>query len=94
MTAGASGAYEAVRAVIDCSRLEVVYTHVTGDELALMPNADGRLASYRPSSISGAFVPTEAFAFDTSKLGLVRLSEDVQAVEALRSRTSPAPTMS
>jgi hypothetical protein len=50
----ASGAYEAVRAVIDCGRLEVVYMHVTGDELALMPNADGRLVWYRPSSISGA----------------------------------------
>jgi hypothetical protein len=38
---------------MDWGRLEAVYTQVT-DELAVMRDADGRLASYPPSSISGA----------------------------------------
>jgi hypothetical protein len=60
-------------------------THLTVDEFAATRDPDRR--SHLLSTIRdlGRLVPTGAFAPDVSRLGLARLSNDIEAVEALRS---------
>jgi hypothetical protein len=82
------GAYEAVRAAIDCGRLDVLYTHVTIDELAATRDPDRRSRLLATVRSLGRLVPTGAFILDVSRLGLARLSDDVEAVETLRSNNA------
>jgi predicted nucleic acid-binding protein len=79
------GAYEAVQAAVDGGRLEVLYTHVTIEELAATRDPDRRSRLLLAVIGLGRLVPTGAFALDVSRLGLARLSDDVDAVERLRS---------
>jgi hypothetical protein len=79
------GAYEAVQAAVDGGRLDVLYTHVTVDELAATRDPDRRSRLLSTVRTLGRLVPTGAFALDVSRLGLARLSDDVEAVETLRS---------
>jgi hypothetical protein len=80
-----SGAYEAVQAAVDDGRLEVLYTHVTIEELAATHDPDRRSRLLLAVIGLGRLVPTGAFVLNVSRLGLARLSDDVEAVEGLRS---------
>jgi predicted nucleic acid-binding protein len=79
------GAYEAVQAAVDDGRLDVLYTHVTIDELASTRDPDRRSRLLSTVRTFGRLVPTGAFALDVSRLGFARLTDDVEAVEKLRS---------
>jgi hypothetical protein len=79
------GAYEAVRAAVDGGRLDMLYTHVTIDELAATRDPDRRSRLLSTVRDLGRLVPTGAFALGVSRLDLARLSDDVEAVEVLRS---------
>jgi hypothetical protein len=87
------GAYEAVQAAVDGGRLEVLYTHVTIEELAATRDPDRRSSLLLAVSALGALVPTGAFALDVSRLGLARLSDAVEAMERRGPTTSPIPGM-
>ncbi len=79
------GAYEAVRAAIDAGRLEVLYTHVTTDELADTRDPDRRRRLLLAVQGLGRLVPTGAFIVGISRLSFAHPSDDVEAVETLRS---------
>jgi hypothetical protein len=80
-----AGAYRAVRAAVDGGRLDVLYTHVTIDELTATRDPDRRSRLLSTVQDLGRLVPTGVFALGVSRLGLARLSDDVEAVEVLRS---------
>lgn len=86
------GAYEALRSSIDQGQLEVLFTHVTIDELAETADKDRTSAKKdRRSRLLlllvdlGRLVPTGAFVLDFSRLNFARLGTDDEAVEAFRS---------
>lgn len=79
------GAYEVVRTAIDEGRLDVLFTHVTVDEVNAISDADRRGRLLRVLSGLGRHVPTGAFIVGVTPLGFGRLTDDVQTVEALRS---------
>jgi predicted nucleic acid-binding protein len=81
-----SGAYESVRAALDAGQVELLFTHVNIDELAAVPDVDRRFRLLLTVVNIGRLVPTGAFALDVSRLNLARLNEDVDVIEALRSR--------
>jgi hypothetical protein len=79
------GAYETIRAAIDDGRLEILFTRVTVDELAAIPDLARR--SHLPLILIdlGRLVPTGAFVLDYSRLNFARLNDDTEAFEAFRS---------
>jgi rRNA-processing protein FCF1 len=79
------GSYELLREAIDTGRLEVLFTHVTIDELAEVPDESRRDRLRRAITTLGRKVPTGAFILDYSRLDEARLGDDVSAVAALRS---------
>jgi hypothetical protein len=84
----APGGLELVTWAVESDQLELLRTHVLDDEIAATRDLDRRtrmqalLALCRP-------VPTGAFVFDVSKLGMARLTNDVDAFESLRSQDAP-----
>jgi hypothetical protein len=70
---------------VDGGRLDVLYIHLTVDEHAATRDPDRRSHLLWTIRDLGRLVPTGAFALDVSRLGLARLSNDIEAVEALRS---------
>ncbi|WP_329390315.1 hypothetical protein [Streptomyces sp. NBC_01716] len=81
------GAYEALRGAADRGRLEVLYTHVTIDELSAIPNPERREQLLACMTGLGRPVPTGAFVLDHSQLGFARLGDEAgsAALENLRS---------
>lgn len=79
------GTYEIARAAIDAGRLEMLFTHVTIDELAETPDLDRRCRLLLAVIALGQLVPTGAAAFGFSRWDHARLHDDVDVIEALRS---------
>jgi predicted nucleic acid-binding protein len=70
------GAYEALRAAVDNKQVEILYTHVTIDELCEIPDVDRRSKLILVLADLGTVVPTGAAALDFSRVGFCRLSSD------------------
>lgn len=79
------GAYEAVRSAIDQGQLEMLFTHVTIDELAATANEDRRSRLLLMLTDLGHLVPTGAFVVGFSRIDFARLTPDSEALEAFRS---------
>jgi len=79
------GAYEVARAAVTAGRLELLFTHVTVNEIGATPDPCRRSRLLGVLVDLGCGVPTGAFALDVSELDHAALSDSVDAVEALRS---------
>lgn len=79
------GTYEMARAAIDAGRLQILFTHVTIDELAETRDLDRRCRLLLAVIALGELVPTGAAAVGYSRLDHARLNDDVDVIEALRS---------
>lgn len=79
------GAFEILEQAITEQRVEVLYTHVTLDELAGVPDLERRRRLILAVVALGRLVPTGAFVLDFSRLNFARLVDDVDAFEAFRS---------
>lgn len=79
------GAEEFVRSSVDHGQLEVLYTHITIDELAATPDQERRSRLLLLLVGLGHLVPTGAFVLGFSRLGYGRLTSDGEALEAFRS---------
>ena len=74
-----------VAAAVDAGVLRLLYTHVTVDELAQVPD-DARRADLLSLLTAYAFaVPTGDFALGASRLGMARISGEDSPIDALRS---------
>lgn len=82
------GASEALLGAVAAGQLEVLYTHVTCDELAAIPNEPRRALLIELLASLGQVVPTGAMVLGYSRLGFSRLSskDDAEVIEGLRSR--------
>jgi predicted nucleic acid-binding protein len=87
--AEAAGAFEAIRAATEAGRLEVLYTHVTIDELVAIPDLDRRQQLTLLMVALGQLVPTGATVLDFSRLDFCRLGADdeQEMLEELRSQS-------
>jgi predicted nucleic acid-binding protein len=65
-------------------RPRLMSTHVTADELAATEDATRREALLAALSDFTELVPTGAFVLGTSRLGMARLSDDVEGFEKQR----------
>jgi hypothetical protein len=82
------GAYEAVRKAVDEDKVELLYTHITIDELVAIPDLERRSRLVLLLIDLGRLVPTGAFALDFSRLDFARLDDsDDNEWEALRSHS-------
>ncbi|WP_110882009.1 PIN domain-containing protein [Mycolicibacterium vulneris] len=79
------GAYEAMRSSIEQGQLEVLYTHVNIDELAVVPDEDRRARLLLALAALGNLVPTGARVLDFSRLNWARFGDDREALEEFRS---------
>lgn len=81
------GAYEVLRGAIDRAELEVLYTHITIDELSAISDLDRRRLLLTCLTGLGQQVPTGAFVLDYSRLDHARLGDEAgaEALENLRS---------
>jgi predicted nucleic acid-binding protein len=81
------GAYEVLRGAVDRGELEVLYTHITIDELSAIPGLERRQLLLTCLQGLGQLVPTGVFALDHSRLGFARLGDEAAgaALENLRS---------
>lgn len=79
------GAYEAIRAAVDEDRLEVLFTHITVDELAEIPDPERRSQLLLVLFALGHLVATGAAVVGFSRLDFCRLNDDTEALEAFRS---------
>ncbi len=79
------GAHAVVRAAVDRGQLEVLYTHITIDELTATPDEDRRSRLVLALISLGRLVPTGAFVLGFSRLGYGRFGSDDEAFEAFRS---------
>jgi predicted nucleic acid-binding protein len=84
-----AGAFEAIRAATETGRLEVLYTHVTIDELVAIPDLDRRQQLTLLMVALGQLVPTGATVLDFSRLDFCRLGADdeQEMLEELRSQS-------
>jgi predicted nucleic acid-binding protein len=80
-----TGAYEVMRSSVDQGQLEVLFTHVTIDELAATPDEDRGSRLLLLLVDLGHLIPTGAVVLDFSRLNFARLASDTEAVEAFRS---------
>jgi predicted nucleic acid-binding protein len=78
-------AYDVLREAVELGKLEMLRTHVNIDEVLDTPDSARRERLRRAWAKLTKPVPTGALALDTSKLNEARLTEDAEAVEALRS---------
>jgi|SoiMethySBSTD1v2_1073268.scaffolds.fasta_scaffold1346725_2 hypothetical protein len=81
----------AVDSLIDGGRLDVLYTHVTVDEFAATRDPDWRSRLLSTVRDLGALSRLKPSPLGISRLGLARLSDDVEAVEVLSPATSLTP---
>lgn len=80
-----AGAFELVRQAVKAGDLEVLYTHVTIDELAETPDLSRRQILLLLIAAIGRVVPTGAAAVDFSRADFCRPSDDDDVLAALRS---------
>lgn len=80
-----AGAYETLSRAVAEGRLEALYTHVTLDELAEVPDLERRRRLILALVGLGRLVPTGAFVVGFSRLGHGRLVDDAEALESFRS---------
>ena len=85
--ADSPGAFDAVKAAVQAEQLEVLYTHVTIDELAEIPDRHRRATLILLLADVGRLVPTGTAAIGFSRLDFCRIgaAEDEDVMEALRS---------
>jgi predicted nucleic acid-binding protein len=76
--------YEAVRAAVDAGDLDLLWTHVTVDELAAITDADRRAWLLAVAASICRFVATGAFVVGFSRLNMARLGDDAKAFDAYR----------
>jgi predicted nucleic acid-binding protein len=79
------GAYEAIRAAVDAARLEVLFTHITVEELAGIPDPERRSLLLLVLIDLGHLIPTGAAVVGFSRLDFCRLNDDTEALDAFRS---------
>lgn len=81
------GAYETLEAAVKAGTLDVMYTHVTIDELVAIPDLDRRGWLVLLMVSLGRVVPTGDTVADFSRVNFCRVGadEDEEIVEALRS---------
>lgn len=77
------GAYEAVRAAVDQDDLEIMFTHVTVEELAAIPDYERRCRLLIFLIDLGRLVPTGAFILGASRLDFGCLGDDEESVQVL-----------
>src|SRR5712692_5451322 len=77
------GAYDAVRAAVDQGDLEILFTHVTVEELAAIPDYERRCRLLIFLIGLGRLVPTGAFIVGASRLDFGRLCDDEESVRLL-----------
>lgn len=65
------GAYEAVRSAVESGQLELLYPHITQDQVADTPNEEKRARLLRVLDL-GQLVPSGGFAFGVSKFDQAR----------------------
>lgn len=78
-------AYETLQAAITAGTIEVLYTHVTVDELAVVPDEERRKQLLLALLALGRLVPTGAFVVGYSRLNHARPVDDAEGFEAFRS---------
>jgi hypothetical protein len=79
------GASEVMLSAVDEGQLEVLYTHVTIDEIAATPDLERRSRLLLALVGLGRLIPTGAFILGFSRLGWARLGGDDEALEEFRS---------
>ncbi|XVV05371.1 hypothetical protein ACQPW3_08245 [Actinosynnema sp. CA-248983] len=72
--ADVAGAFEALESGVDASALEILYTHVTIDELSGVPDADRRSHLLLLLIALGRLVPTGVFVLGYSRPNFARFS--------------------
>ena len=77
------GAYDAVRAAVDKGDLEILFTHVTVEELAAIPDYERRCRLLIFLIDLGRLVPTGAFIVGASRLDFGRPCDDDESVRLL-----------
>lgn len=70
------GAFESLEAAVHSGELEILYTHVTVDELVATPDHDRRSLLMLLMASLGRVVPTGAMVMDYSRLDFCRLGAD------------------
>jgi predicted nucleic acid-binding protein len=76
--------FEAVRQAVTGGRLELLWTHVTIDELAAIPDSSRRARLLTIAASMAKLVPTGAFVTEFSRVDFARLFDDVETFEAFR----------
>ena len=79
------GAFEALRAAVSSGELEILFTHVTVDEMAAIPVLEKRQRLLIFLIAIGRMIDTSSVCLDVSRLDFCRLSDDDGTFEALRS---------
>ncbi|WP_309029320.1 PIN domain-containing protein [Streptomyces alfalfae] len=81
------GAFEALKEATTSGSLEVLYTHITIDELTAIPDQGRRSLLVLLMADLGRLVPTGTAAADFSRLNFCRVGSDADSdlLEALRS---------
>lgn len=82
-----AGAYEAVRAAVDEGRVEILFPHITLDELAQTPDLERRQLLLVALVSLGRLVPSAAFVFNQSRFDRARLGGDTFTFDALKAGT-------
>jgi predicted nucleic acid-binding protein len=77
------GAYETIRAAVDAGDLEILFTHVTIEELAAIPDYERRCRLLIFLVDLGRLVATGAFIVGASRLDFGRLSDDTESLAVL-----------
>lgn len=81
-----AGAYEVLYGAVSTGKLEVLYTHVTVDEIAATPDEEKRQWLLNLLVFLGRPIPTSGMALNFSRLDFCRLMADDDATfEPLRS---------
>jgi rRNA-processing protein FCF1 len=82
------GAYEALEGAVNSAKLEVLFTHVTIDEIAATPDLDKRQWLLNLLVFLGRPIYTSGTVFDFSRLNFCRLmADDDDTFEPLRSKS-------
>ncbi len=82
------GAYEAVRAAVDTGELKILFTHVTVEELAAIPDYERRCRLLIFLIAVGRMVPTGAFILGASRLDFGRLCDDTESIGVLTGQSA------
>jgi predicted nucleic acid-binding protein len=76
-----------VVSAVEGGKLRLLYTHVTVDEVARVPDAARRAGLLSLLTAFAEAVPTGDFVVGTSRVGMARLSGENSPIDALRSPT-------